>query len=119
MFKLSFSEVFRVPRPEYQNVMHIFKVAKVTEIREKRGVLLQFPSRENSTPQVPRERCPECARLESRIDAAISEIRAVVQGRFPSVGGKLARLFEKQDLRNKAIDAFYSHKRSAHPRKTA
>lgn len=88
-------------------------------VGESRGVLLQFPCRESSTPQVPRERCPECARLESRIDAAITEIPAVVQGVFPSVGEKLARLFEKQDLRDKAIEASYTHKRNAHPRKAA
>jgi hypothetical protein len=57
--------------------------------------------------------------LESRIDAAINEIRAVIQTSFPSIGEKLTRLFEKQDLRDKAIAAFYAHKRSAHPRKVA
>lgn len=88
-------------------------------VKEMRGVLLPFPSRENSTLQVPHESCPECGRLESRVDAAISEIRAVVQSPFPSVGQKLARLFEKQDLRDRAMAAFYAHKKSAHPRKVA
>jgi hypothetical protein len=91
----------------------------MNDVKAMRGVLLQFPSRQNSTLQVPHESCSECAKLESRVDAAISEIRAVVQNSFPSPGQKLARLFEKQDLRDKAIAAFYAHKRSAHPRKVA
>jgi hypothetical protein len=57
--------------------------------------------------------------LESRIDAAISEIHSVVQSTFPSIGEKLASLFEKQDLRDRAVAAFYAHKRNAHLRKTA
>jgi hypothetical protein len=86
---------------------------------QTRGVLLSFPSVENTTPRKSNGGCLECRMLESRIDAAINEIRAVVQSPFPSVGEKLARLFEKQDLRDGAIAAFYAHKRSAHPRKVA
>jgi hypothetical protein len=91
----------------------------MTDVREKHGVLLSFPSREDTTPRKSNEGCPECERLESRIDAAIREIRAVVEGPFPSVRQKLACLFEKQDLRDRAIADFYSHKKSAHPRKVA
>jgi hypothetical protein len=83
------------------------------------GVLLQFPFREDSKLQVRHDCCPECATLEARIDAAINEIHAVVKGSFPSVDQKLARLFEQQDLRDRAIAAFYIHKRIAHPRKVA
>jgi hypothetical protein len=87
--------------------------------KQNRGVLLHFPSRERSTQQVPDDRCPECKILESRIDDAIGEIRAVVQGPFASVRQKLTCLFEKQDLRDRAIADFYAHKKNAHPRKVA
>ena len=65
-------------------MINIFKVAKVMEVKARRGVLLQFPSRENSTPQVPRERCPECAKLESRVDAAIDPLRGRVLRAAPA-----------------------------------
>jgi hypothetical protein len=41
--------------------------------KQTRGVLLSFPSRENTAQRKSNEGCLECARLESRIDAAISE----------------------------------------------
>jgi hypothetical protein len=78
-----------------------------------RGVLLQFLSRQNSTLQVPPESCSECAKLESRVDAAISKIRGIVEGSFASLGQKLARLCEKQSLRDRALADFYVHKRNA------
>jgi hypothetical protein len=80
---------------------------------------LLFPSEENTTARKFNEDCPECAILVSLIDNEIAEIRAVVQGSFATLDEKLIRLFEKQDLRDRAIAAFYAHKRSAHARKVA
>jgi hypothetical protein len=95
------------------------KIRRMDGPKQTWGVLLSFPSRENITARKSNEGCLECRMLESRIDAAISEIHSVVQSTFPSIGEKLASLFEKQDLRDRAVAAFYAHKRNAHLRKTA
>ena len=60
--------------------------------------------------------CPECKRLQLAYDASIQEIYAVVNGSFKTVPEKMNRLFETQDIRDKAVRALHRHKRS-HSRK--
>jgi hypothetical protein len=87
--------------------------------KQKRGVLLSFPSRESATPRLTDESCPECERFEAAYQAAIDHIDAIVRGPFATVGEKLTRLFEAQNERNRILAQLYSHKSKVHPRKTA
>ncbi len=57
-------------------------------------------------------KCPECKRLELAVQVSIEEIHAVVKGSFETVGEKLNRLFEKQDIRDKATQSLYAHKKT-------
>jgi len=63
-------------------------------------------------------KCPECKKLEHAVQASIEEIHAVVKGSFETVSEKLNRLFEKQDIRDKATQALYAH-RKTHRRRVA
>ena len=94
------------------------KISSMELPKQKRGVLLLFPSGENTTPPRKKESCAECERLESAYQAIINEINAAVRGPFASVGEKLTRLFQMQDERDRILAQFYSHKRELHPRKT-
>jgi hypothetical protein len=87
--------------------------------KQKRGILLLFPSGENTTPPRKNERCEECERLESAYQSVIGQINATVRGPFASVGEKLTRLFQKQDERDSILAQTHSHKRQRHARKTA
>jgi len=60
--------------------------------------------------------CPECQRLQLAYAASIQEIYAVVNGSFKTVREKMNRLFETQDIRDKAVQALHRHKRN-HSRK--
>jgi hypothetical protein len=59
--------------------------------------------------------CRDCERLEREYQLTIAGIYSVVGGRFATVGEKLYELFRCQDVRDKAVNAFYEHKR-AHAR---
>jgi len=61
-------------------------------------------------------KCPECKRLEHAVQASIEEIQAVVKGSFETVSEKLNRLFEQQDIRDKATQALYAHRESHYRR---
>jgi hypothetical protein len=87
--------------------------------KQKRGVLLSFPSSRSEIPPKTTKRCPECERLEFAYETVIKEINSVVRGRFPSVEQKLMRLFDQQDVRDRALVVFYSHKKNLHSRKAA
>ncbi len=50
--------------------------------------------------------------------ASVDGIYAVVNGGFETVDEKLNRLFEKQDVRDKAIHSLYEHKKT-HCRRVA
>jgi len=56
--------------------------------------------------------CPDCERLEREYQRTIVEIYSVVGGRFKTVGEKLRELFRWQDVRDKAVKAFYEHKKT-------
>jgi len=87
--------------------------------KEKRGILLSFPTRENATPRPKNESCPECGCLETAYEVVIAEIKAIVRGPFPTVREKLTRLYHKQDERDRILAQLYSHKRENHLRKRA
>ena len=57
-------------------------------------------------------KCPECKKLELAVQTSIDEIHAVVKGTFNTVGEKLHRLFENQDIRDKATQSLYAHKKT-------
>jgi hypothetical protein len=59
--------------------------------------------------------CRDCERLEREYQLTIAEIYSVVDGRSGTVGEKLRELFRRQDVRDKAVKAFYEHKK-AHAR---
>jgi len=59
--------------------------------------------------------CPECEKSTYEYQHTIAEIYSVVSGRFETVGEKLRELFRRQDVRDKAVKAFYEHKK-AHAR---
>lgn len=59
--------------------------------------------------------CPDCKRLEREYQLTIVELYSVVARRFKTVGEKLRELFRWQDMRDKAVKAFYEHKK-AHAR---
>jgi hypothetical protein len=61
--------------------------------------------------------CPDCERLERAYQLTIAEIYSVVAGRFKNVAEKLSALFRWQDVRDKAAEAFYEHKKT-HARRT-
>src|SRR5713101_3837314 len=54
-------------------------------------------------------------RLENEYQCAIHEIFSVVRTRFPTLCQRLWELHERQDIRDKAVKAFYEHKK-AHAR---
>ena len=54
--------------------------------------------------------CRDCERLEREYQLAIAKIYSVVGGRFETLGEKLRELFRCQDVRDKAVKAFYEHK---------
>lgn len=56
--------------------------------------------------------CPDCARLERAYRLTVLEIYSVVDGRFNTVREKLRELFRWQDVRDKAVEAFYEHKKT-------
>jgi len=56
--------------------------------------------------------CPDCEILEREYQLTIAEINSVVGRRFKTVGEKLYELFRWQDTRDKAVKAFYQHKKS-------
>ena len=87
--------------------------------KQKRGVLLSFPSRENAKPRPTNKGCPECERFEAAYQAAINQINVIVRGPFTTVREKLTQLFETQDKRDRMLAQLYSHKNKVHPRKTA
>ena len=53
----------------------------------------------------------DCERLEREYQLAVAEIYSVVGGRCETVGEKLRELFRCQDVRHKAVKAFYEHKK--------
>lgn len=63
-------------------------------------------------------KCPECNRLELAVQMSIEQIHAVVKRNFETAGEKLNRLFEKQDIRDKATQSLYAHKKT-HCRRVA
>src|SRR5437879_2654330 len=56
--------------------------------------------------------CPDCQRLEREYQLTIAEIYSVVGGRFKTLREKLRELFRWQDVRDKAVEAFYEHKKT-------
>jgi hypothetical protein len=56
--------------------------------------------------------CPDCQRLEREYQITIVEINSVVGGKFKAVRDKLRELFRWQDARDKAVTAFYDHKKT-------
>jgi len=93
-----------------------YNFAQMNRGQQKRGVLVSFPcneDKEDVRPPLPNN-CSECARLELAYQTAINDIYAAIRS-AGTVGQRLARMFEKQDERDRAISAFYSHKKTAHP----
>jgi archaellum component FlaC len=58
------------------------------------------------------EHCPDCERLERKYRRTISEIYAVVDGKFNTVREKLRELARWQDVRDEAVEALYEHKKT-------
>jgi len=56
--------------------------------------------------------CHDCQRLEREYQLTIVEIYSVVGRRFQTVGEKLRELSRWQDTRDKAVNAFYQHKKT-------
>jgi len=56
--------------------------------------------------------CRDCERLEREYQLTIAEIYSVVGRRFETAGEKLRELFRCQDVRDKAVKAFYEHKKA-------
>jgi NMD protein affecting ribosome stability and mRNA decay len=62
--------------------------------------------------------CPDCERLERGFHNAAKQIRAVVTNRYESTSARVRALRKWQDCRDRALEAFYKHKK-IHPRRTA
>jgi hypothetical protein len=86
--------------------------------KQKRGVLLFFPSRESATPRPTTERCLECERLEEAIDDAVGAIHQAIRGPA-SLGEKLREMHRKQDERDQLMLDLYDHQANVHARKSA
>ncbi len=56
--------------------------------------------------------CADCERLKIEYQRTISEIYAVVGGRFNTVREKLRELARWQDVRDDAVEALYKHKKT-------
>jgi len=86
--------------------------------KQKRGVLLFFPSRESAIPIATPESCRECKRLERACDAAVEAIQHALRGPG-SISEKITEMYRKQDERDRVVAEFYNHKTAAHSKKTA
>ena len=86
--------------------------------KQKRGVLLFFPSKESATPRPTKQSCPECRRLEDDCDAAMQAIQRVIRG-AASTSQKITEMYRQQDERDRVMAELYAQKAKAHSRKTA
>jgi hypothetical protein len=66
------------------------------------GVLLLFPAMKTTASHTS-PRCDECHRLEGEYQLAVEEIYSVVHGTFRNLAEKLTRLYEWQDVRDRAV----------------
>lgn len=57
-------------------------------------------------------RCGECDRLELDLQVAVANIAFVVSTKFPDFGEKLRQLHKWQEMKDKANEALYTHKKS-------
>lgn len=60
-------------------------------------------------------RCPHCDYLERQCDVAIHQIRKVLELQFQSMREKIRDLHRWQEIRDEAIETYYSHKKTHRP----
>lgn len=57
-------------------------------------------------------RCGECERLELDLQVAVTNISFVVSTKFPEFSEKLRQLHKWQEMKDKAMETLYTHKKS-------